>query len=89
MVQWVGFGTFIAKGLGSVPGQGTEIPQSTQLGQKKKKEFRTHFCSEFAAPSMLFISLWPPACPSTLVLCLIPLEPGLLSSMEIEPFLEP
>ena len=37
MVQWVGFGAFIAKGLGSVPGQGTEIPQSTQLGQKKKK----------------------------------------------------
>lgn len=63
MVQWLGHGAFIAKGLGSGPGQGTKIPQITQPGQKKKK-FRTHFCSEFAAPSMLFISLWAPACPS-------------------------
>ena len=65
MVQWLGHGAFTAKGLGSGPGQGTKIPQTTQPGQKKKKkEFRTHFCSEFAAPSMLFISLWAPACPS-------------------------
>lgn len=89
MVQWLGHGAFIAKGLGSGPGQGTKIPQITQPGQKKKKN------SELISA----VNLLPQACYSlvsghlhvlhTVVLCLIPSEPGLLSSMEIEPFLEP
>ena len=29
--------TFTAEGLGSIPGQGTKIPQATWLGKKKKK----------------------------------------------------
>ena len=33
--QWLGFHTFTAKGVGSVPGQGTKIPQAMWCGQKK------------------------------------------------------
>ena len=36
-VQWLRFGAFIARGLGSVPGQGTKIPQASLCSQKKKK----------------------------------------------------
>ena len=35
-VQRLGLGTFTAEGLGSIPGQGTKIPQATQHGQKIK-----------------------------------------------------
>ena len=38
VVQRLGLGTFIAKGLGSIPGQGTKIPQDTWHGQKLKKK---------------------------------------------------
>ena len=31
---------FHCRGKGSIPGQGTEIPQTAQLGQKKKKRGR-------------------------------------------------
>ena len=39
VVQWLGFHAFTAKGLGSVPGQWTKIPQPTSgaTGEKKKK----------------------------------------------------
>ena len=37
-VQWLRFGAFIARGLGSVPGQGTKIPQASLCSQKKKKK---------------------------------------------------
>ena len=36
VVQWLGFSTFTTKGLGSIPGQGTNIPHATCYGQKKK-----------------------------------------------------
>ena len=36
---WLGL-TFTAGGLGSIPGQGTKIPQAAQHGLKKKKEER-------------------------------------------------
>ena len=29
VVQWLGLGAFTAKGLDSIPGQGTKIPQAT------------------------------------------------------------
>ena len=35
MVQWLGMESFIAGSLGSIPGQGTKIPQAAQCGQKK------------------------------------------------------
>ena len=35
-VQWLGLRTFIAKGPGSIPGQGTRIPQDAWHSQKKK-----------------------------------------------------
>ena len=38
--QWLGLGSFTAEDLGSIPGQGTKIPQATLLGQKKKKKPR-------------------------------------------------
>ena len=34
VVQWLGLSAFTAKGTGSIPGQGTKIPQATH--QKKK-----------------------------------------------------
>ena len=34
MVQWLGLCAFIAEGTGSTPGQGTNIPQAVQHGQK-------------------------------------------------------
>ena len=37
VVQWLGVSTFIAGGPGSIPGQGTKIPQAAQYGQKKKR----------------------------------------------------
>ena len=37
VVQWLGLGSFTAKGPGSIPGWGTKIPQAMQRGQKKKK----------------------------------------------------
>ena len=32
VVQWLGLHAFTAKGVGSVPGQGTKIPQATWQG---------------------------------------------------------
>ena len=36
-VHWTRLLTFTAVGSGSIPGQGTKIPQAIQGGQKKKK----------------------------------------------------
>ena len=36
MVQWLGLCSFTAKGLGSIPGWGTKIPQATWYRKKKK-----------------------------------------------------
>ena len=36
-VQWLGLRALIAKGLGSISGQGTKIPQAVPHGQKNKK----------------------------------------------------
>ena len=36
MVQWLRFHIFIAKGLSSIPGPGTKIPQAMQCGKKEK-----------------------------------------------------
>ena len=35
VVQWLGLFAFTAKDLGSIPGQGTKIPQAAWHGQKK------------------------------------------------------
>ena len=35
-VQWLGLGTFTAVGLGSIPSQGTQVPQAAQYGKKNK-----------------------------------------------------
>ena len=37
VVQWLRLCTFTAKGPGSIPGQGTKIPQAVWSSQKKKK----------------------------------------------------
>ena len=36
VLQWLGFCTFTAEGIGSTPGQGTKIPQASRHDQKKK-----------------------------------------------------
>ena len=38
MVQWLRFCTLTAKGLGSIPGQGTKIPQAVWPKTRKKKK---------------------------------------------------
>ena len=38
MVQWLSLCTFTAKGLGLMPGRGTEIPQAMGCGKKKPQK---------------------------------------------------
>ena len=37
-VQWLGLWALIAEGMGSISGQGTNIPQVAWCGKKKKKK---------------------------------------------------
>ena len=37
MVQWLGLCAFTAEGVGSIPSQGTKIPQAAWCSQKQKK----------------------------------------------------
>ena len=37
VVQWLGPCTLTAEGLGSIPRQGTKIPQATRQGQKRER----------------------------------------------------
>ena len=37
-VQWLRLHAFTAKGMSSIPGQGTKILQAVQYGQKRNKE---------------------------------------------------
>ena len=39
-VQWLGLRTFTAEGTGSIPGQGTKIPQAAWCGQKKVNRYK-------------------------------------------------
>ena len=43
-VGWLGLGTLTAEGPGSIPGQGTRVPQARQWGQKESKRTLTFFC---------------------------------------------
>ena len=36
-VQWLGLRAFTAEGTGSIPGQGTKIPQALRHGQNQKQ----------------------------------------------------
>ena len=38
VVKWLGLCAFTAKGLGSIPGRGTKIPQATRRNLKRKKK---------------------------------------------------
>ena len=38
MIQWLRLGALTAMGWGSIPGQGTKIPQAVGYGQKEKKK---------------------------------------------------
>ena len=42
-VQWLGLHAFTAKGMGSIPGQGTKIPQATQYSKNKTKENKNKY----------------------------------------------
>ena len=47
MVQWLGLCSFIAKGLGSIPGWGTKIPQAIWYRKKKNpRSFKSFFSIE-------------------------------------------
>ena len=41
VVQWLGLRVLTAEGLGSIPGQGTKIPQAAQRGKKQNKTKQT------------------------------------------------
>ena len=43
VVQWLGLCAFTAKGVGSIPGQGTKIPQAAWCGQKKDTVHKSTF----------------------------------------------
>ena len=38
LVQWLALSALTAEGLGSIPGQGTRIPQATWHNQRKRKD---------------------------------------------------
>ena len=38
MIQWLGLCSFTAEGLGLIPGQGINVPEASQHGQKKERE---------------------------------------------------
>ena len=40
MVLWLGLRVFTAKGVGSIPGQGTKILQAAWCGQDKKNKIK-------------------------------------------------
>ena len=42
--QWLGLCILTAKGLGSIPGQGTKIPQAAWHNHKRKKKTVTNRC---------------------------------------------
>ena len=66
MVQWLALGAITAEGLGSVPGQGTKIPQSHGMAKKKTwTVLRRHGRSPVECP---------PVCVGFL-----PIRPGLYS----------
>ena len=44
VVQWLGLCAFTAEGPGSIPGQGTKIPQATANNNKKMLHERTELC---------------------------------------------
>ena len=44
-VQWLGFRAFTAEGPGSIPGQGTKIPQATWRPQNKNKPKHHSHCT--------------------------------------------
>ena len=40
MIQWLRLCAFTAEGVGSIPGQGTEIPQAASAAKKERKKKR-------------------------------------------------
>ena len=54
VVQWLGFCAFATEGLGSIPGWGTQIPQTAWCGQERKKGwlYLTHVLSMISSPSV-------------------------------------
>ena len=49
VVQWLGPCASTAGGMGSIPGQGTKIPQAAWCGQRKKKRRKE---ISFQSPSL-------------------------------------
>ena len=63
VVQRLRLCTPIAGGEGSIPGQGTRIPQAAQRGQKKKKVMYLHpSCSDLSVDQHSFLGTVCPAC---------------------------
>ena len=55
-VQWLRLCASIARGMGSIPDQGTKIPQATKSGPKIRKDFKYDSISEnlsFWFPSLI------------------------------------
>ena len=53
VADWLGLGAFTAKGMGSIPGQGTKIPQAGQCSQKQQQQQKmciSKACYQFSFP---------------------------------------
>ena len=53
MVQWLGVQAFTTEGMGSIPGQGTKIPQATWPKEIKKKKNLLRTLSILTTPSII------------------------------------
>ena len=55
-VQWLELHIFTAKGQGSIPGQGTKIPQLCGVAQINIKKIKTEKSND---PEILLLSIYP------------------------------
>ena len=46
VVQWLGLCASTARGMGSIPGPGTKIPQAARCSQKKLRKKRNVHCQD-------------------------------------------
>ena len=54
VVQWLGLHAFTAEDPGSIPGQGTKIPQAASHGQKKNKQDSRFYPERYGQLSAAF-----------------------------------
>ena len=75
VVQWLGLCALTAEGPGSIPGQGTKIPQAAWHSQKKKKEMRSKTYNYQTDHKYIKAFPWDtPLCPPSIYRTLLQVE---------------